>query len=195
MKETLGQRAMRAEKQVNFTRQDTGRLIAANKRGVKLPELITLSDAAEAWNLRTSAVCSARTITRHAAIEVVRAVEQGHISLYTAIKIAETIPKEKHPDVIGKILSTAKNGRGQTPISKILGVTKSFKRSPKRSLEWRAVRALDQLENSVDALETLFAERTEKRWHSMASSQCKRLILLLRIFLEKEGKGNDNSKV
>jgi len=152
---TSSQRAMFAAKRANWPRPGPGR---ANTIFSVNGSMKTESQAAAESGVSTSYVIAAKHVRREGAAEVVAAVETGKLTLHAAEQIVRR-PRGEQPDIAEKVIQSSIGKSRHTSTACILGKPNGFKRSPTRPLPWKMERALDQLDNAIDALAHNLEER------------------------------------
>lgn len=147
---THGQLAMIAAKRATATKAEGPRR-RHDRRRRNCGIYPTAKEAAQEAGVSRSAVVHARAVRRQAAPEVTAAVEAGTLTLHSAAQIVKATPKAKQPAVVVKVIAANRGKSRQTPV-------RGFKRSPKRPLQWRMERGLDQLDNAIEHLGGCLAE-------------------------------------
>jgi hypothetical protein len=166
---TIGQRAMVGARRSNLPH--------GTNRFTKKPEFghLTGREAAAQVGVAHSQITDAKEIIRRGAPEVAAAVEAGKLTLHAAKQIIYEVPEKEQSTAVERVLEVNSGQSRSTPIAKVLGTAPvGFKRSPKKPLQWRVERGLDQLDNAISMLEDFIAEGVTSK-HPHVSSWLKHL--------------------
>lgn len=83
-------------------------------------EPVTVRQAADEAGVAPSSVSRAREIARKAAPEVTAAIKAGDLTIHAAGQIAESVPVEKQPAVVAKVVEQSRGKARQSPVGRVI---------------------------------------------------------------------------
>lgn len=146
---TATQRAMFAAKMANLKIGDvkSQRNQAVATVSHQGTPLMSNKQAADLVGIKPRSINRAKSIRLHASPEVCRAVEMGEMSARRAEAIMR-LPEDRQAEAITNTIVRKQDALGRLqPIQK-----GTFKASPKRPLDGRIIRTLDQLDNAIELI-------------------------------------------
>jgi len=143
---TVTQRAMFASKRATLKKGDV-KSQSVSEFGDR-----SIRQVAKEAGVQPSQISLAKLVRREGIPEVIGAVEAGAISLHAAEQIVDA-PKNDQKQIL-----EARLARNRDRSGRLIPTVRSFKASPKRAIEGRMQRCLDQLDNAVELAGTWLRE-------------------------------------
>jgi hypothetical protein len=161
---TLSQRAMFAAKRATLERGH----VRSQMVGKFTHQPQSIEKSAKEAGVAAASVKHAKRVLRNGAPEVSAAVEAGRLTLHSAKRIVRALPVPDQPAAVEHVIAASRGKARNTP-ARVLGIQNGTNRSPKRPLQGRVERALDQLDNAIESLGAFLAESGATRHRDFAA--------------------------